>query len=209
MRILSGDELAHAVLRGTQAQMCAESFPPTCFPPQGTGASVPSSGARRVDSLIGLQGQPGWIVSTEGADVKLYSFNFAGSIGLVSWSGPIAAIASDVGLAMRIVAGELQAQLFDVQGNKLGSEAHFALGDPAAHALEIARFGTSAALRVAWIGGDNQARVASYDATVAASQHLGAPSVVCGSQGATFVAPMSTTTAAVLLNGALYLRHVN
>ncbi len=189
--------------------MCPEAFPPTCFPPQSTGGSVPPTGARRIDALLDAQGQPAWIVATEGSDVRLYSSNFAGTTGLVSWSGPIAVLAADVGIAMRIQSGELQAQLFDVQAHKVGNEVHFALSDPSAHGLEIARFGTTPVLRVAWIGGDNQARIATYDATVAASQTLGAPSVVCGSQNATFVAPMSTTTAVVQIGGALYLRHTN
>jgi hypothetical protein len=164
---------------------------------------------RRVDALIDAQGQPIWIVSIEGGDTRVYSANFAGETSVVSWGGAIAALASDVGIAMRIQSGELQAQIFDATGRKNGNEFHTTLGDATVHGLEIARFGTSPILRVAWIGGDHRARVANFDATIAAAPVLGAPSVVCGSDGASFVAPMSTTTAVVLKGDALYLRHVD
>ncbi len=201
-----GGALIASVL-GSQGQACPEAFPPGCFPPQG--GAVAAGGARRLDALLDAQGQAAWIVSTEGADVRLYNTSFGGSIGVVAWSGPIAVLASDVGIAVRIDTGHLQAQLFDATGAKRGGQFDKDLGDASAHALEIARFGTSPILRAAWLGGDGQARIATLDATVAVAPTLGAASIVCGSQGASFVAPLSTTTAAVLVGDALYLRHVD
>lgn len=196
-----------ATLLGSQAQACPETFPPGCFPPRGN--AVGAGGERRVDALTDAQGQPLWIVATAGGDVRLYNAGFGGSIGVASFSGPIAALATDVGVVMRIQAGQLQAQLFDAAGSPRGPLAQTDLADPAAHGLEIARLGTAPILRLAWIGGDGKARVASYDASVATAQRLLTPAVVCGSQGATFVAPTSSTTAAVLIGDALYLRHVD
>jgi len=196
-----------AALLGSQAQVCPETFPPTCFPPHG--GAVSGGGARRMDALFNAQGQPVWIVATEGADTRLYSSTFAGSIGAVSWAGPIVAVAPDVGIVMRIVSGQLDAQLFDATGSARGPEAHTPLNDAAAHGLEITRLGTSPVLRIAWIGGDGKARVASYDASVATAQRLGPASIVCGSSGASFVAPTSTTTAAVMIGDALYLHHTD
>lgn len=196
-----------AAVVGSQGEACAETFPLTCFPPQG--GAVAGGGERRVDSLTDAQGQPIWMVSTAGADVRLYSADFASSTAVVGWSGPIAALAADVGAALRINAGHLQAQIFDVTGAARGAQFDADLGDAAAHGLEIARFGTTPVLRAAWIGGDGRARIATFDATVAASPQLATPALVCGSQGASFVAPLSSTTAAVLLGDALYLRHVD
>ena len=196
-----------AAVLGSQAQVCPESFPPTCFPPHG--GAVSGGGARRMDALLDAQGQPVWIVATEGVETRLYSPNFAASIGVASWAGPIAAVAADVAIVMRIASGQLDAQLFDATGAARGPEAHTPLNDAAAHGLEIARLGLSPVLRIAWIGGDGKARVASYDASVATAQRLGAASIVCGSAGATFVAPTSTTTAAVLIGDALYLHHTD
>lgn len=196
-----------ATLLNSQAQVCPESFPVSCFPPHG--GTVVGSGERRVDSLIDAQGAAFWIVSTDGADVRLYDTTFAGRISVVPWSGPIAALAADVGIAMRIDSGTLAAQIFDVTGGLSGPEFHASLGDPAAHALEIARFAMTPVLRLSWIGGDGQARVANFDATSATAPRLSTPAIVCGSKGASFVAPLSSTTAAVLIGGALYLRHVD
>jgi len=197
-----------ATVIGGRGQACPETFPSTCFPPTSV-PTLTAGGVRRVDALIDAQGHPVWIVSTEGADTRIYDTNFANPTSVVSWGGPIAMLASDVGIVMRINSGNLEAQLFDATGAKRGGEFHTVLGDSTVHGLEIARFGTSPILRVAWIGGDTRARVANFDATVAATPVLGTPSVVCGSDGASFVAPMSTTTAAVLKGDALYLRHVD
>jgi hypothetical protein len=197
-----------ATVVGGRGQACPETFPPTCFPPTSV-PTLTAGGLRRVDALIDAQGHPIWIVSNEGGDTRIYSANFAGETSVVPWGGAIAALASDVGIAMRIQSGELQAQIFDATGRKNGNEFHSTLGDATVHGLEIARFGTLPILRIAWIGGDTRARVANFDATVAAAPVLGTPSVVCGSNGASFVAPMSTTTAAVLKGDALYLRHVD
>ena len=201
-----GGGLFAAVL-GNQGQVCPESFPPSCFPPRG--GAVPPVGARRLDALVDAQGQPVWIVANQAADTRLYNQSFGGSIVAVPWSGTIAAVAADIGIVMRIHNGQLEGQLFDATGTRRGNEAHFDLGDPAAHGLEIARFGTAPLLRAAWIGGDGKARIANYDASVAAAQRLGTPSIVCGSQGASFVAPTSATTAAVVTGEALYVRHVD
>lgn len=201
-----GGGLFAAVL-GSQGQACPETFPPGCFPPHG--GSVTAGGARTLDALVGAQGQPIWIVSTEGAGTQLYDVNFAAPTPAVLWSGSIAAVAADVGLVMRLHEGLLQGQLFDSTGAHRGNEAHFDLGDPAAHGLQIARLGTAPLVRAAWIGGDGKARIASYDVSVATAQQLSTPSIVCGSQGAVFVAPTSTTTAAVLIGDSLYLRHVD
>ncbi|MFN2548851.1 MAG: hypothetical protein ABR567_15600 [Myxococcales bacterium] len=195
-----------ASVLGSQAQACPESFPPTCFPPQG--GAVPAGGARRMDSLLDAQGQPVWIVPTEGADTRLYSSDFAGSIAAVSWAGPVAAVGADVGIVMRIQAGELDAQLFDSTGAPRGPEAHTPLNDAAARGLEIARLALTPVLRIAWIGGDGKAHAAQYDASVATAQRLGSISTVCGSAGASFVAPTSTTTAAVVVGDSLFLRRV-
>lgn len=196
-----------AAVLANQGQSCAETFPPGCFPPRG--GAVAAGGARRLDALADPQGLPLWIVGTEGGDTRLYDASFGASIGAVAWSGPLAALAADIGIVMRILTGQLQAQLFDATGSRRGNEAHFDLGDPLAHGLEIARLGTAPVLRVAWIGGDGKARMANYDASVASAQRLSTPAVVCGSQGASFVAPTSATTAAVLVGDALYLRHVD
>jgi len=126
---------------------------------------------------------------------------------VVSWAGPIAALAPDIGVTMRIQSGQLEAQLFDSTAAKRGNEAHFDLADAAAHGLEIARLGTAPSVRAAWIGGDGQARTATMDFSAATSPQLSAPAIVCGSQGATFAAPTSTTTATVLVGDSLYLRH--
>ena len=201
-----GGGLFAAVL-GNQGQVCPESFPPSCFPPHG--GTVPAIGARRLDALVDAQGRQIWIVATEGADTALYDSSFGPPIVAVSWSGPIAAVAADVGIVMRLHNGQLDGQLFDSTGAHRGNEAHVDLGDPAAHGLEIARLGSAPVVRAAWIGGDGKARVATWDASVASAQRLAAPSIVCGSQGAGFVAPTSSTTAAVLIGDALYLRHVD
>ena len=196
-----------ATLYGGQAQSCPETFPLNCFPPRG--GAVTGGGPRRVDSMIDATGAPVWIVSTEGNDVKIYNSTFAARGAAVSWAGPIAVLASDVAIVMRIHSGNLEGQLFDATGAHRGNEAHFDLGDPAAHGLEIARLGTAPVVRAAWIGGDGKARIASYDASVATAQRLTTPAIVCGSQGASFVAPTSATTAAVLIGDSLYLRHVD
>ncbi len=200
-----------AVVFASRAQGCDEAFPISCFPPDGPpdGGTVSPGSGRRVDALADATGAPVWMVSSAGADVRIYDATFRGSKAVVSWSGPIAAIAADVGLAVRINSGQLDAQLFDSTGTARGSESHLDLGDPAAHSLEISRLSTGPILRVAWIGGDGRARVATLDATVATAPRLSTQAVVCGSQGATFVAPTSTTTAAVLVGDALYLRHVD
>ncbi|HEX9576333.1 MAG TPA: hypothetical protein VF993_01170 [Myxococcales bacterium] len=196
-----------AVLLASQAQTCDETFPPSCFPPRGAGAVTPGAD-RRIDALVDPNGGgPLWIVSTGGGDTRLYDSVFGASAGVVSWAGPIAALAPDIGVTMRIVSGQLEAQLFDSTAARRGNEAHFDLSDSAAHGLEIARLGTAPSVRAAWIGGDGQARTATMDFSVATSPQLSAPAVVCGSQGATFAAPTSTTTATVLVGDSLYLRH--
>ncbi len=163
-----------AVVFASRAQVCDEAFPLSCFPPASPpdGGTVSPGSGRRVDALTDATGAPVWMVSSAGADVRIYDATFRGSKGVVSWSGPIAAIAADVGLAVRINSGQLDVQLFDSTG-------------------------------------DGRARVATLDASVATAPTLSTPAVVCGSQGATFVAPTSTTTAAVLVGDALYLRHVD
>ncbi len=196
-----------AAVLANQGQSCPETFPPGCFPPRG--GAVAAGGARSVDAIYDPQGQPLWIVATEGADTRLYDASFGALIVAVTWSGPVAAVATDVGIVMRIHNGQLEAQLFDSTGSRRGNEAHFDLGDATAHGLQIARLGPTPNLRLTWIGGDGKARAASYDASVASAQRLSTPAVVCGSQGATFVAPTSSTTAAVLIGDALYLRHVD
>ena len=195
-----------AVLAG-EGQSCPETFPPRCFPPRG--GAVAAGGARRIDALADPQGLPLWIVGTEGVDTRVYDANFGSPISAVAWSGPLAALAPDIGIVMRIQQGQLEAQLFDSTGARRGTEANFDLGDPLAHGLEIARLGAAPVLRATWLGGDGQARVANYDASVATAPRLSTPAVVCGSQGASFVAPTSSTTAAVLIGDALYLRHVD
>ena len=191
----------------SQAQSCPESFPLSCFPPQG-GSLSGGGPARRMDALLDARGEPVWIVSTDLNDTRLYNADFTASTMAVAWAGPIAALASDVGIVMRINAGELDAQLFDSTGAPRGPEAHTALNDPGAHGLEISRLGTAPVLRLAWIGGDGKARAAQYDASNAGAQLLGAIATVCGSSGTSFAAPTSTTTVAVVVGSALHLRRV-
>jgi hypothetical protein len=195
-----------AVAFATLGESCPEVFPLSCFPPHG--GSLTTGAGRRMDALVDASGQPVWMVAIAGADTRLYDAKFRGSIGAVSWAGPISALAPDVGVVMRIHSGQLEGQLFDSTGAKRANEAHFDLGDSAAHGLEISRLGTTPVVRAAWIGGDGWARVASVDFSSSTSPRLSTPALVCGSQGASFVGPTSATTAAVLIGEALYLRHV-
>ncbi len=197
-----------AALLGAKAQACAEIFPLTCIPPSGN--TLPLSGQRRVSSLTAPDGSIVWVVATDSL-VQLWRADFGQAIGVPIASGSparIAAIASDLGIAARIEAGRLRTQIFDVKGDPAGTDGNLDLGDSGAHALEMARFGSVAKLRLAWLTGDGQARVATLDATSPASQQLVGAVDVCGSKGASFVAPTTPTTAAVLIGDALYFRHV-
>jgi len=193
-----------AVLFGNRAQVCGETFPLSCFPPQGGAVTVAAD--RHVDALTDASGNPVWMVSIGGGDTRLYDTSFGASLAVTNWAGPVAALASDIGVAMRLDNGVLEAQLFDSTGADTGPPTQFQLGDATAHGLQIARLGTAPIVRAAWIGGDERARVAAVDFSTA---RLSAPVTVCGSQGASFVAPTSTTTAAVIVGDALYLRHVD
>ncbi len=195
-----------AALFGTRAQACDEVFPLSCFPPHA--GTVPATGARLIDSLVAADGMNVWVVTTAGSSTQLWSADFSTKVGspVVAWGGRTAALAPDIGIAMRIVSGSIEAHIFDSAGTLRGNPGNFALGDASAYGLEINRIGTSATLRVAWVGGDGQARVATLDASAPAALSLSTPAVVCGSRGATFVAPTSSVTAAVLVGDALYLR---
>src|SRR5207248_8764823 len=75
-----------AAVLGSQAQVCPETFPPTCFPPHS--GAVAGGGARRMDALLDAQGQPVWIVATEGVEPRRYRPNLASSIGVASCAAP-------------------------------------------------------------------------------------------------------------------------
>ena len=197
---------AVAALLGARAQSCDEVYPLSCIPP--SGGDLPPSATRRVSALTAADGAPVWIVASD-TQVQLFSKDFRSAIGApVASGGParVAAIASDIGIAVQIAGGKLQTQVFDAAGRTAGAAGSFDLGDAAAHGLEIARFGTAPRLRVAWLTGDGHARLATLDATNPAAQQLVSPVTVCGPAGATFAAPLTPTTAAVLIGDALYFR---
>lgn len=195
-----------AALFGTSAQACDETVPFTCIPPRG--GNVPAGDGRALDSLSAADGSPVWLVTTAGAGVQLFRSDFSQPIGapVVPWAGRTAALAADIGIAVRLVAGRLDAQVFDATAALRGAPASFSLSDASAHALEVSRILATARLRIAWLGGDGKARVATLDASAPAAITLSAPVEVCGSQGASFVAPLSSTVAAVQVGEALYLR---
>ena len=197
-----------AAVLGTQAQACGEVFPSPCIPP--SSGTVPVAPSRLVSSLTAQDGSIVWIVATD-SSVQLWNADFTKPIGgPVASGGPvrIAAVAADIGIAVRIFNGKLQSQLFDAAGQLVSVAANLDLGDPGAHGLELAHFGTAPLLRLAWLTGDGQARTATLDATSPAAQRLVGAANVCGSKGASFAAPTTTTTAAVLVGEALYFRHV-
>ena len=195
-----------AAFLGGRVEACNETFPLQCFPPQAI--AIPTSGERRVDSLLTSDGANAWIVSAGGSgEVRLYRSDFGASTVVAPFAGPVAAIAADIGIATRLSNGHLETRLFNSSGAPVGVAASFDLGDAAAHGLEISRIGTTPSLRATWLGGDGQARVATLDTSVGGAPRLTQARIICGSQGASFAAPVSSTTSVVLLGDALFLRH--
>lgn len=199
-----------AALYGGRAQACPELLPFTCVPPQG--AAVAPGGARSVDGLFDAQGQPVWAVTTFPAsgpgDTALWSGDFGSSQpAVVAWAGSIAVMAQDVALTARITSGQLQALLFDSAGAPRAAATLIPLGDPGAHDLRIARFGgTGTTAMATWIAGDGTARSGTLDVSTPSTVTLTGVKQLCGSAGATFVAPMTASTIAVQAGESMALR---
>lgn len=198
-----------AALYGGNGQSCREEIPFTCVPPKGAVVSL--GGARSLDGLLDAQGRPVWAVTTFSAigagDTQLWPNDFLAPLSVVPWAGSITLMAQDVALAARITDGQLEALLFDSTGAQLAVATLIPVGDPGAHALQIARFGgTGTTAMATWIAGDGTARLGTLGISNPALVTLTGVKELCGSAGTTFVAPMSNGAVAVQAGESMVLR---
>ena len=206
------------VIGGAGAACEEADFPVPCIPPKG--GAVAASGALRLEGLTQPDATHAWALATtplDGGpgDVRVYADGFtrlapaspADGGPTVSFAGPVVALDFNVAIVLTLSSGTLIGQPFDATGALRGGAISLALADPAAHSLEASRATGSAGsvVNLAWLGGDGQAHFARLDLTNTPRISRG-PAAVCGSAGAVFAAPLSSTQVAIQIGDAVYVR---